>query len=29
MAQQTPLYEKHTLCVARMVYFHGWIMPLH
>jgi len=29
MAQQTPLYEKHTLCGARMVDFHGWMMPLH
>ncbi|MDW3282978.1 hypothetical protein NQ232_25095, partial [Escherichia coli] len=24
MAQQTPLYEQHTLCGARMVDFHGW-----
>lgn len=29
MAQQTPLYEQHTLCGARMVDFHGWMMPLH
>ncbi len=27
MAQQTPLYEQHTLCGARMVDFHGWMMP--
>ncbi|STU39472.1 glycine cleavage system aminomethyltransferase T [Klebsiella pneumoniae] len=26
MAQQTPLYEQHTLCGARMVDFHGWMM---
>ncbi|MCX0222210.1 hypothetical protein NMW39_27600, partial [Escherichia coli] len=25
MAQQTPLYEQHTLCGARMVDFHGWM----
>ena len=24
-----PLYEQHTLCGARMVDFHGWMMPLH
>lgn len=29
MAQQTPLYEQHNLCGARMVDFHGWMMPLH
>ena len=29
MAQQTPLYEQHTLCGARIVDFHGWMMPLH
>ncbi|MEN0613764.1 glycine cleavage system aminomethyltransferase GcvT [Klebsiella indica] len=29
MAQQTPLFEQHTLCGARMVDFHGWMMPLH
>ena len=29
MAQQTPLYEQHVLCGARMVDFHGWMMPLH
>ena len=29
MAQHTPLYEQHTLCGARMVDFHGWMMPLH
>lgn len=29
MAQQTPLYEQHMLCGARMVDFHGWMMPLH
>ena len=29
MAQQTPLYDQHVLCGARMVDFHGWMMPLH
>lgn len=29
MAQQTPLYQQHVLCGARMVDFHGWMMPLH
>ncbi|MDF7681408.1 glycine cleavage system aminomethyltransferase GcvT [Enterobacteriaceae bacterium ESL0689] len=29
MAQQTPLYQQHQLCGARMVDFHGWMMPLH
>ena len=29
MAQQTPLFEQHTLSGARMVDFHGWMMPLH
>ncbi|MBS5772106.1 MAG: glycine cleavage system aminomethyltransferase GcvT [Enterobacter cloacae] len=29
MAQQTPLFEQHTQCGARMVDFHGWMMPLH
>jgi aminomethyltransferase len=29
MAQQTPLFEQHNLCGARMVDFHGWMMPLH
>lgn len=29
MAQQTPLYEQHVQCGARMVDFHGWMMPLH
>ncbi|HAZ54659.1 MAG TPA: glycine cleavage system protein T, partial [Franconibacter helveticus] len=25
MAQQTPLYEQHVHCGARMVDFHGWM----
>ncbi|MEN3258151.1 glycine cleavage system aminomethyltransferase GcvT [Sodalis endosymbiont of Spalangia cameroni] len=29
MAQQTPLYEEHLACGAKMVDFHGWMMPLH
>lgn len=29
MAQQTPLYEQHICCGARMVDFHDWMMPLH
>jgi len=29
MTQQTPLFEQHQACGARMVDFHGWIMPLH
>ena len=29
MAQQTPLYDQHVQCGARMVDFHGWMMPLH
>jgi len=29
MAQQTPLFEQHKACGARMVDFHGWMMPLH
>ena len=29
MAQQTPLYEQHVLCGARLVDFHSWMMPLH
>ena len=29
MAQQTPLFEQHNACGARMVDFHGWMMPLH
>lgn len=29
MAQQTPLFEQHTSSGARMVDFHGWMMPLH
>jgi len=29
MTQQTPLYEQHQACGARMVDFHGWMMPLH
>ncbi|MDL4912864.1 MAG: glycine cleavage system aminomethyltransferase GcvT [Enterobacterales bacterium endosymbiont of Blomia tropicalis] len=29
MTQQTPLFEQHQLCSARMVDFHGWMMPLH
>ncbi|MGF6565753.1 glycine cleavage system aminomethyltransferase GcvT [Kosakonia cowanii] len=29
MAQQTPLFEQHTQSGARMVDFHGWMMPLH
>lgn len=29
MTQQTPLFEQHQLCGARMVDFHGWMMPLH
>ncbi|MDI3441704.1 glycine cleavage system aminomethyltransferase GcvT [Erwinia aphidicola] len=27
--QQTPLFEQHQACGARMVDFHGWMMPLH
>lgn len=27
--KQTPLYEQHQACGARMVDFHGWMMPLH
>lgn len=29
MTQQTPLFEQHQACGARMVDFHGWMMPLH
>ncbi|OAT75157.1 glycine cleavage system protein T [Mangrovibacter phragmitis] len=29
MTQQTPLFEQHKQCGARMVDFHGWMMPLH
>lgn len=29
MVQQTPLYEQHIACGAKMVDFHGWMMPLH
>lgn len=29
MPQRTPLYQQHLLCHARMVDFHGWLMPLH
>lgn len=29
MAKQTPLYDQHVACGARMVDFHGWLMPLH
>ncbi|BAE75277.1 Aminomethyltransferase [Sodalis glossinidius str. 'morsitans'] len=29
MAQQTPLYEEHHASGAKMVDFHGWMMPLH
>lgn len=29
MTQQTPLFEQHQRCGARMVDFHGWMMPLH
>ena len=27
--KQTPLSEQHQACGARMVDFHGWMMPLH
>lgn len=26
---RTPLYDQHLACGARMVDFHGWMMPLH
>lgn len=29
MTQQTPLFEQHQRCGARIVDFHGWMMPLH
>ncbi|MGC6388761.1 glycine cleavage system aminomethyltransferase GcvT [Ewingella sp. S1.OA.A_B6] len=29
MVKQTQLYEQHVACGARMVDFHGWMMPLH
>jgi aminomethyltransferase len=29
MTQQTPLFEQHQVSGARMVDFHGWMMPLH
>ncbi|MDN6071892.1 MAG: glycine cleavage system aminomethyltransferase GcvT [Enterobacterales bacterium] len=29
MAKQTPLFDQHVACGARMVDFHGWMMPLH
>ncbi|MCX4187297.1 glycine cleavage system aminomethyltransferase GcvT [Methylophaga sp. OBS4] len=29
MAKQPPLYNQHVACGARMVDFHGWMMPLH
>lgn len=27
--KQTPLFEQHQACGARMMDFHGWMMPLH
>lgn len=29
MTKQTPLYQRHLACGARMVDFHGWMMPLN
>ncbi|WP_241578803.1 glycine cleavage system aminomethyltransferase GcvT [Rosenbergiella nectarea] len=29
MSQQTPLFAQHQASGARMVDFHGWLMPLH
>lgn len=29
MTKQTPLYHQHVASGARMVDFHGWMMPLH
>ena len=29
MTKQTPLYHRHVACGARMVDFHGWMMPLN
>ncbi|MBD2780008.1 glycine cleavage system aminomethyltransferase GcvT [Xenorhabdus szentirmaii] len=29
MSKHTPLYDQHQACGARMVDFHGWMMPLH
>ncbi|MCX8956927.1 glycine cleavage system aminomethyltransferase GcvT [Erwinia psidii] len=29
MTQQTPLFEQHQANGARIVDFHGWMMPLH
>ncbi|ACX86657.1 glycine cleavage system aminomethyltransferase GcvT [Pectobacterium parmentieri] len=29
MAKQTPLYQQHLADGAKMVDFHGWMMPLH
>ncbi|MGV3345973.1 glycine cleavage system aminomethyltransferase GcvT [Enterobacteriaceae bacterium LUAb1] len=29
MIQHTPLFAQHQACGARMVDFHGWMMPLH
>ncbi|REF27418.1 aminomethyltransferase [Xenorhabdus cabanillasii] len=29
MSKHTPLYDQHLTCGARMVDFHGWMMPLH
>ncbi|AXF76807.1 glycine cleavage system aminomethyltransferase GcvT [Erwinia tracheiphila] len=29
MTQQTPLFQQHQANGARMVDFHGWMMPLH
>ena len=29
MVKQTQLFEQHVACGARMVDFHGWMMPLH
>lgn len=27
--QKTPLYDAHLACGAKMVDFHGWMMPIH
>ncbi len=29
MAKQTPLYDQHIAAGARIIDFHGWLMPLH
>lgn len=29
MTKQTTLYDEHIACGAKMVDFHGWMMPLH